>query len=261
MQKHRWLELHSVRTQKYRLEDITVVIPSAAGRFERRWEWFWPQYIENTNDKVINQTIIPCDPEEVPILSKLTEGRCLIIPAEPRFIVAKTSIALQNIFTRLTFRLANDIMVIRSGWEKVILDRFNSVDKLQLIAELQHGVAYPENHQILARDWDFFRREYVHETTAAVYPHGSRLLAQTAVWRAYYTVVPRYTYHDHDELFFSQIARGDGIVFTNMAGMNAYLAHVGFPNKDFTDDRLQELIDLRNKYQALPADPAFRTAE
>ena len=86
-------------------------------------------------------------------------------------------------------------------------------------------------------------------------------MAQTAVWRAYYSYVPDYTLHDHDEIFFSQIAQGDGITFTNMTGMDAYLAHAGVSNQDFSPERLEELKELRKEYEERPDNPGFKTCE
>lgn len=238
MKKHNWLKLTSQRTQSYTIDDISVIIPSTKGRFEKRMEWFWPQYVKKTHPDVVARTIIPCDPgEEVP-------GQKMEV--EPRWIVPKTISALNEVTTRLTFRLANDIMIVREGWEDILLKQFNAIQKLQIIGEIQQGISFPESHQKL-QEWDFFRKEYDKETTAAVYPHGARLFAQTAVWRAYYTFVPRYTVHDHDEIFFSQLARGDGIQFTRFGGINLFLAHMGVTNKDFTDDYIGGHIRERRR--------------
>lgn len=249
MQKHKWLRLHSTRTQPYTIDDISIIIPSAAGRYEGRWKWFWPQYIAKTNPKVVRNTIVPSDPEEQDFLASLlwNKDQPLILPTEPRWIVNKTLAALDHITTRLTFRLANDIMIVREGWEQLLLDQFNAQEKLQLICEAQDGVSYPESQNRLAADWNFIRREYPEPTTAQQYPHGSRLFAQTAVWNAYYRHVLRYTAHNHDELFFSQIARGDGIQFTNFRGINLYIAHVGVTNRDFTDDYVSGHIEERRR--------------
>jgi len=258
--KHQWLKLSSVRTQPYRMEDISVIIPSAAGRFEKRWSWFWPQFEKRTNKKVLKNTYIPCDPEEVDKLTELTKGVPTLVPTEPRFIVNKTLAALEQITTRLTFRLANDIMVIRKSWERPLLKRFNDLDKLQVIAKVTHGVSYPQSQKALERDWKFIEREYKgKDTTAVVFPHGAVIMAQTGVWRGYYTHVPRYTFHDHDEIFFSQIARGDGIVFTNMTGIDQYLAHCGYTNQDFDPAQLSRIGGLRKVYEETPGNPGYKT--
>lgn len=239
VKKHAWLTLHSTRTQPYTIEDISIVIPSAAGKYEQRWKWFWPQYVAKTDPRVVANTIVPCDEEEVSFLRGLGVKNTVVV--KPRWIVYKTLGALDNITTRLMFRLANDIMVVREGWEQILLDQFNAQEKLQIIAEVQHGASYPENHTRLSRDLEYFRREYPQVTTAAVYPHGSRIFTQSAVWRAYYGPVLRYTPHDHDELFFSQLARGDGTVFCNFRGINLYLAHKGISNKDFTEEDFKKI--------------------
>lgn len=256
MQKHKWLQLRSTRTQPYAIEDISVIIPSVANRYENRWKWFWPQYLKNTDPKVVRNTFVSSDPEESWFFRDLVLEAC-VIPIAPYPIVSKTIGALSHINTRLTFRLANDIMVVRPGWEQLLLDQFNAVDKLQIIAEMQHGETYPQEWHKMANDWSFFKKEYPDITTAAVYPHGSRIFAQTAVWNAYYSLVSRYTSHDHDELFFSQMARADGTVFANFRNINAYLAHVGFPLKDFDDERLKALDELRHEYESRPSGSEF----
>ena len=259
MKKHQWLTLRSMRTQPYRLEDISVIVPSCAKKFEKRWEWFWSQYVKNTNAKVVANTHIPCDKAEVNFLKKVTNNHKLIYVVEPRYIVPKTIGAIDKIRTRLTFRLANDIMVVRRGWEKPVLQRFNDIDKMQVIAKVTHGVSYPESQRKMAKDWKFIEREYKgKQTTAVVFPHGAILMAQTAVWRAYYTLAAQYTFHDHDEIFFSQIARGDGIIFTHMGGIDNYLAHVGITNQDFNEESLERLYELRKQYEEMPRKPGFR---
>lgn len=240
--KHTWLRINSSRTQPYTLEDISVIIPSAAGRYEKRWEWFWDQYVAKTHPIVVKNTIVPCDAGEVlPVPSEQT----LIV--EPRWIVPKTLGALDYITTRLTFRLANDIMIVREGWEQLLLDQFNNEKNLQIIGELQTGVSYKESHQKLIQDWDFFKKEYPEPTTAQEYLHGSRLFAQTSVWRGYYSILRRYTNHEHDELFFTQLARGDGITLTNFQGINLYFAHCGITNRDFTDEYISGHIATRRR--------------
>lgn len=254
--KHSWLTIHSKRTQPYTIDDISVIIPSAAGRYEKRWQWFWPQFLDKTDPSILKRVWIPCDPAEQAELTKLTNGDAQVFQVEPRFIVPKTLAALSNIRTRLTFRLANDIMVTRKGWEQLLLDQFNAQENLQVIGELQTGVSYPQS-QAKLEEWDFIKREYPEKTTAAEYLHGSRLFAQSAVWRAYYSLVPRYTLHEHDEIFFSQLARGDGITFTNFQGANLYLAHCGITNQDFTDEyiaghiagRRRELENAEDKHR------------
>lgn len=245
--KHEWLKLSSRRTQPYIIEDVSVIIPSTAKRFNKRLEWFWSQFVAKTDPQVVEHTIIPCDPSELDYLKALTQGRATLVPTQPRYIVNKTLSALEIIKTRLTFRLANDIMVVREGWEKVLVDQFNAEEKLQIIGEGQHGTSYPDTLIGLQRDWEYLRREYPRPATAAVYLHGSRLFAQTAVWRAYYSHVRDYTAHDHDELVFSQIARGDGTVFVDFRGLNSYLCHIGITNKDFTDDYITSHIERRRK--------------
>jgi len=246
VKKHEWLKLTSQRTQPYTIDDISVIVPSTAGRFEKRMKWFWPQYVKRTHPEVVKRTYIPCDPKE-----EIPGG--IRIEVEPRWIVHKTIAALDQITTRLTFRLANDIMIVRKGWEDILLKQFNAEENLQIIADVQHGISYEESHSKLAGDWDFFKREYPKATTAAVYPHGARLFAQTAIYNAYYRHVIRYTAHDHDELFFSQLARGDGVQFTRFGGINLFLAHVGITNKDFTDDYIRGHIkERRREYSNAP---------
>ena len=243
--KHIWLKLTSVRTQPYTIDDISIIIPSAAGRYEQRWQWFWPQYVAKTHPEVVKRTLIPCDPAEHKFLLEVTNGHAGVFQVEPRWIVPKTIAALDGITTRLTFRLANDILIVREGWEGLLLKQFNAQEKLQIIGELQDGISFPESHKKLARDWSFFQQEYPQPATAQQYPHGSRLFAQTAVWNGYYRLVLRYTPHEHDELFFSQLARGDGTCFTNWRGINLYLAHVGITNQDFTGDYISNHIEAR----------------
>lgn len=242
MKKHVWLELHSRRTQPYTIDDISIIIPSAARRYEKRWQWFWPQFVDLTHPDVVKRTLIPCDKEE-----SLPIPKEQLLVVEPRWIAYKTIGALDRITTRLTFRLANDIMIVRKGWEQLLLDQFNAEEKLQIIAEIQNGISFPDSQKKMQKDWHFIKKEYSEETTAAVYPHGSRLFAQTAVWNAYYRHVLRYTAHDHDELFFSQLARGDGIVFRKFSGINLYLAHVGVTNQDFTDDYISGHIESERR--------------
>lgn len=250
--KHNWLQIYSHRTQPYTLEDISIIIPSSAGRYEKRWEWFWKQYVEKTHPLVVQNTIVPCDPEEVDYLTSLGVTKLCI--TSPRYIVDKTIHALEYITTRLTFRLANDIMIVREGWEDILLKQFNEEKGLQIIGELQNGVSYPENQEKLQKDWGFIKKEYPEKTTAAEYLHGSRLFAQTSVWNAYYSRVPRYTNHDHDEIFFTQLARSDGAIFKNFRGINLYLAHVGITNKDFTDGYIDEHINGRRRELELAKD-------
>jgi hypothetical protein len=147
MQKHNWLTLSSRRTQDYTLDDISVIIPSAAGRYEKRWKFFWPQYVAKTHPKVVENTYIPCDEEEVDILKSLTGGQAIVVPTSPRFIVHKTLSALEHITTRITIRLANDILIVREGWEELLLKQFNGEKNLQIIGELQQGVSYPQSIQ------------------------------------------------------------------------------------------------------------------
>ena len=251
MWKHEWLKLTSERTQPYILDDISIIIPSTANRFEERWKWFWPQYVKRTHPDVVNRTYIPCDPgEEIP--------GGIRVEVTPRWIVPKTLAALDQITTRLTFRLANDIAIIREGWEDVLLKQFNEEKRPQIIAEIQQGISFPESQEKLQEDWEFIRREYPKPTTAQQYPHGARLFAQTSLWNAYYRHVIRYTPHDHDELFFSQIARGDGTVFTKFGGINLYLAHVGITNQDFTESYIRGHIrERKRELRSLPDNHAF----
>ena len=243
VKKHSWLTLHSARTQKYELDDISVIIPSAHGRYENRWRWFWEQYVAKTHPLVVENTYVPCDPEEVDFLHSI--GIKTTVVTAPRWIVPKTLHALDYITTRLTFRLANDIMVVREGWEDILLKQFNAEEKLQLISETQTGISFPETQHKLQKDWNWLKKEYQEDCTAAQYPHGSRLFAQTGVWNGYYRDVLRYTQHEHDDIIFGQLARADGIAFTKFGGINLYLAHVGITNKDFTDEYVKEHIGGR----------------
>lgn len=252
---HKWLKLHSERTQPYTIDDISVIIPSAENRYNNRWEWFWPQYVKKTHPKIVENTYVPCDPGEKELLSNMG---CNTVVVMPRWIVDKTLGALEYITTRLTFRLANDIMVVREGWEEVLLKQFNEEKSLQIIAEIQHGTVYPEAVTRLQQDWDFIRREYAEPATAAVYPHGSRIFTQTATWNAYYRQVLRYTSHDHDELFFSQLARGDGVVFTHFGGGNSFLAHKGITNKDFSEEDITKIEADREALEQTDGNPGFR---
>lgn len=261
MEKHIWLTLSSKRQQPYTLDDISIIIPSTANRFNKRLEWFWPQYVANTEEQTIKNTIIPCDEEEIDYLERLTDKKAKLVPTSPRWIVNKTLSALEEITTRLTFRLANDIMIVRKGWEEVLIKQFNAEEGLQVIAEIQHGTAFPVATESLRRDWGFIRRKYSEPATAAVYPHGSRIFAQTAVWRAYYTQVLRYTTHDHDELYFSQLATGDGVVFTHFGGINAYIPHKGITNKDFTKEDIKTIEREREGYENLGDTTGFRRLE
>lgn len=252
MNPHSWLKLSSTRTQPYTLEDISVIIPSAHGRYENRWKWFWPQYVEKTNPVVVKNTIVPCDPEEVDYLHSIgVEKLCI---TSPRQIAYKTIHALDYITTRLTFRLANDIMIVREGWEDILLKQFNEEKGLQLISEIQAGISFPDNQHLLQKDWEYLRREYQEDCTAAQYPHGARLFAQTAVWNGYYRNVLRYTPHDHDDIFFGQLSRADGITFTKFGGINLYLAHVGITNQDFTEEYIKEHIAGRRAELTSAAD-------
>ncbi len=241
--KQQWLKLNSNRTQPYTMDDITVVIPSAYNKFINRWDWFWPQYVENTHPDVVKRTIVSCDKEEEQFFTDM--GITNLVFAEPKWIVYKTIAALDHITTRLTFRLANDIMIVREGWEEILLEQFNAEEKLQIIAEVQHGTSFPSSLQKLQRDWEYLKREYPRATTASVYPHGSRIFSQTAVWNAYYRNVLRYTPHDHDEIYLSQLARADGTQFTNFRGINLYLAHVGISSRDFSEEYIKGHIEER----------------
>ena len=262
MKKHEWLKLSSKRTQPYTIDDVSIIIPSTAKIFDKRLKWFWPQYIANSEAETIRNTIIPCDEEELDYLKDVTQGRAKLVPTSPKWIVNKTLSALDQITTRLTFRLANDIMIIRKGWEKILIDQFNASEKLQIIGEIQNGTTFPESLEKLQRDWEYLKREYPRATTAAVYPHGSRIFAQTAVWNGYYRNVLRYTSHNHDEIYFSQLARGDGIQFTSFGGINLYLNHVGISNKDFTDEYIQgHIAERRRDLQAAPDQHAFAIVE
>ncbi len=249
MKKHEWLKLTSERTQPYTIDDISVIIPSVKNVFKRRLEWFWPQYIDKTHPDIVKRTYFPCDPgEEVPINP---------IETEPKWIVPKTIAALDKITTRLTFRLANDIMMVRDNWWEPLLKQFNDQEKLQIIGEIQNGTTFPKSLEALQRDWEYLRREYPRATTAAVYPHGSRIFAQTAVWNGYYRQVLRYTPHDHDELFFSQLARGDGICFTKFSGIERWLKHCGISNKDFDDDWIAQKEKERKHWESFEPVASF----
>lgn len=250
-----WLQLNSQRVQPYTLDDISVIIPSAAGRYTERWKWFWPQYVSNTHQDVVARTYVPCDPEEIGFMNSI--GITNTIVTSPRGIVVKTVNALNYISTRLTFRLANDIMVVRSGWEDVLLTQFNAEERFQIISEVQHGVS-PDSVWEDLNEWQYFKDQYPVKAVSAKYPHGSRLFAQTAVWNAYYRLVLRYTPHNCDELIFSQLANGDGTVFTHFGGINSFLSHKGFSNKDFTPDYVNQLKQERTELEQRSDNPGFR---
>ncbi len=243
--KHQWLKLKSNRTQPYTIDDITVIIPSAYNKFIKRWKWFWPQYIKRTHPDIVERTIVSCDKEEEGFFKAM--GITNLVFAEPKWIAYKTITALNHITTRLTFRMANDIMIVRDKWWEPLLSQFNAEEKLQIIAEMQHGTSFPDTLEKLQKDWEYLEREYPRATTAAVYPHGSRVFAQTAVWNAYYRNVLRYTAHDHDEIYFSQLARSDGTQFTNFKGINLYLAHVGISSRDFSEEYIKGHIKERRE--------------
>jgi len=261
MEKHAWLRINSERLP-YKRYDISVIIPSAAGRYTNRWTWFWPQYIKDTHPSIVENTYIPCDQAEYEFLKNLCPEANVFV-TEPRWIACKTLAALNLITTRLTFRLANDIMVVRNGWEEPLLEQFNAVGNLQLIAKVTHGISFPEDQEALERDWEFIREKYKSQkkATACVYPHGSVLMAQTALWRAYYSQVTRYTLHEHDEIYLSQIAQSDGVQFTNMTGLDRFLCHVGVTNKDFNQEYMKHIIEEKNKWSILPPTPGFKVCE
>lgn len=258
-EKHSWLKLSSTRFP-YQRYDISVVIPSAAGRYESRWKWFWPQYISNTHPDIVKNTYIVCDEAEYESLTILCP-EAQIMTAKPRFIVPKTIHGINAITTRLTFRLANDIAVIRKDWEVPILEQFNLEPKLQIISKVTHGVVEPEEQENMETDWHFIKEMYKDhkKATACVYTHGSILMAQTAVWRAYYSHVPCYTMHEHDEIYFSQIAQGDGIAITNMTGIDRFLCHVGITNKDFCPEWMEHVYSEVKKFGALEPITGFKS--
>jgi hypothetical protein len=259
VETHSWLKISSERIP-YNIKDISVIIPSSAHRYENRWRWFWPQYLENTNPEIVENTYIPCDEAEYDFLEALCP-EANVFASKPQWIVPKTIHALNWITTRLTFRLANDIAVIRPDWETPLLERFNAEPRLQLIAKMTHGSTSPDEQKSLEEDWWFIREKYKDQkkATACVYPHGAILLAQTAVWAAYYSMMPKYTMHAQDDVFFGQLAQADGTVMTNMTGLDRFLCHVGISNKDFDECWMKHIEEEVAKYDALEPVTGYKT--
>jgi len=203
----------------YTLEDLGVVIPHSS-RMPNRWAWFWPQYLANTPTEVVRNTVvvyhnrdgltmrIPPDVEAV-----TNRARLVLVNREGHSIVWPTLAGLEAIKTRLVARIANDVEIVNPNWVGLAIDLFNQPPHLKILAKVvDPGPGFEKIEQV-ARDFDWLL-ELLHlgAYDGMSYIHGSVIITNRAVWIAYYAdLVPNYTIHDGEDIYFTLFSRADGI--------------------------------------------------
>ena len=101
-----------VKNYPYTLEDLSVVIPQAS-QYQRRIEWFIPQYINATPPQVIKNTIVTYDQEDDFTKSILAKYNIRGIHIQPPHSTYKMQGGFDAIKTRLCVRLHNDVWMRR----------------------------------------------------------------------------------------------------------------------------------------------------
>lgn len=201
----------------YELEDFAVVIPHSC-RMPKRWEWFWPQFLASTPPEIVKNTIVVYHNRDGQPLSlpknvqRVEEVATLVIcEKEGHSIVWPFLAGLEQTRARIVVRSANDVE-FSDNWATEALKLYNREPHLKILASLAvPGPAYVNVKRACYAPWleKLLRHgNYSHMS----YIHGSIIIANRAIWLAYYVdLMLDFTRHGGEDIFFTLWSRADGV--------------------------------------------------
>ena len=202
----------------YELDDLGVIIPHS-NLNPNRWAWFWPQFRAATPDAVLRNTIVvyhqrdgkPASiPDNVQAI-EIAGSTLLVLEREGQSIVWPFKLGLESIKTRIVTRIANDVEICDPGWAQKVIEIYNEPPHLKILAMLTApGLAYDKIKHFCNTPW-VERLLHHGDYDAMDYYHGSIIIANRAIWRAYYPEVAALTRHDTEDILFTLFSRADGV--------------------------------------------------
>ena len=220
----------------YTEEDFVPIILHC-DTMPRRWEWFWPQYVASTPETIVANSIvvyhnrfglplnIPPDVQAVQDIAKL-----VVLDREGASIVWPFLEGLKNTKGRIVARIANDVEIIRPDWVEAALQEYNQEPRLKILASVAGpGPTYQVALPVCYAPWLHKLLHYGNYTDMN-YIHGSVIIANRAIWLAYYAdLMLDYTIHGGEDVFFTLFSRADGV---EVVPFGYCFRHRGFSNQD-----------------------------
>ncbi len=220
----------------YELEDLGVIIPHCAS-MPNRWRWFWPQYKVSVPEIVLKNTVViyHMDTENAfqvpPEVQAVEDDGCKleVIKQLGPNLVGSTLRGVEVCETRLIARIHNDIELIHPTWAQKAVEWFNKKPHLKMIGRLvAPGPSYEKARRLCYQPW--VDKLLLHgDYDFMSFFVGQFLIANRAVWAAYYPLVARYTQFEREDIYFTLLARADGI---KMIFFDIYFRHRGQRGKD-----------------------------
>lgn len=219
----------------YTAKDIGIVIAHDI-RLKRRWEWFWPQLIDKVPTIVLqNITVVfhlctGMQPTAEEIESIEVVGSEVVILDRVHASTVWANVAgIRHNKSRIIARLNDDVEMVRSDWIDKALEAFNEPPHLKILGLLANGGLHlwPKEpiYQVPFVGEHIFHGEY----DDIGYVHGSAIVANRAVWMAYYSEMADYCTHGQEDLRFTILSRADNVPIINFG---AFFKHRGVSHQD-----------------------------
>ena len=153
----------------------------------------------------------------------------MVLEKEGQSIVWPFQLGLDNIKTRIVARVGDDIEMLGLDWAQKVIDAYNEEPHLKILASVAlPGPAFEQIDYICYAPWvkkllcdgDYDSMEYI---------HGGVIIANLALWRAYYPEVAEFTRHDVEDIFFTLFSRADGV---EVVPFGQHFRHRGPTNQD-----------------------------
>jgi hypothetical protein len=220
----------------YTEEDIVPIILHC-DNMPRRWEWFWPQFRATTPPQVVANSIVVYHnrfgkPLEIPqgVQAVQEVATLVVLDKEGASIVWPFLEGLKHTKARLVARIANDVEILSPAWVDLALQEFNKEPHLKILASIATpGPTYEATRTICYAPW-LFKLLHDGQYTDMSYIHGSVIIANRAIWLAYYAdLMLDYTIHGGEDIFFTLWSRADGV---EVVPFGHFFRHRGPSNQD-----------------------------
>ena len=248
-----------VKNYPYTLEDLSVVIPQAS-QYQRRIEWFIPQYINATPPQVIKNTIVTYDQEDDFTKSILAKYNIRGIHIQPPHSTYKMQGGFDAIKTRLCVRLHNDVWMRRRDWASTLVNHFNNDNSAQMVGFVhQSGGIGQDKLEKLLSWYPVFKSvyeslEFSNNAVGSFFYAAQFMASQTYVFRGLYSLVVDFNEGkmDKEDVVTTLFAMLHKIKLTHWANMGEYVKDVGASYGDF-DEGFQPVSAI----EEYPIQPVF----
>ena len=204
----------------YELEDIGVIIPHSS-RMINRWKWFWPQYQASVPKQVLKNTYVVyhmrdgAAPVPENILAVKEVAHLVVLDRKGASVIWPVVEGIKHCRTRIILKIDDDVEIVTPEWAELALMHFNREPHLKILGVLSCGglVLTPAEkiYQVPFVDKHLFHGNY----SDIGYIHGTAVIANRAIWMAYYSELERYEGTVGSDLLFSTLCRADGVPIIN----------------------------------------------